>query len=157
MPKTRTRTALDAIDLLKQDHERVERAFRDFEKKDRQDVEGCRRLIQDVCGELRLHGTLEEEVFYPAVREATGDEDLLSEAAVEHETALMLIEQLDNMGPDDPNYFATFTVLGEYVRHHVREEQEEMFPAARRARLDLMALGERLRARKAALREEVAA
>jgi hemerythrin superfamily protein len=157
VPKTRTKTALDAIDLLKQDHERVERAFRDFEKMDRHDAEGCRRLIQDVCEALRLHSTLEEEVFYPAVREAIGDEDLMSEAAVEHETALMLIEQLDNMGPDDPNYFATFTVLGEYVRHHVREEQEEMFPAARRAGLDLAALGERLRARRAALKEEVAA
>ena len=80
-----------------------------------------------------MHTTLEEEIFYPAVREAIGDEDLMNEAAVEHETARMLIEQLENMGPDDPNYFATFTVLGEYVRHHIKEEQDEMFPAASKA------------------------
>ena len=94
-----------------------------------------------------MHTTLEEEIFYPAVREAIEDEDLMNEAAVEHETAKMLIEQLENMGPDDPNYFATFTVLGEYVRHHIKEEQGEMFPAARKAGLDLEALGERMRAR----------
>ena len=68
----------------------------------------------------------------------------MNEAAVEHETARMLIEQLENMGIDDPNYFATFTVLGEYVRHHVREEQGEMFPAARKAGIDMHALGERM-------------
>ncbi len=100
-----------------------------------------------------MHTMLEEEIFYPAVREAIGDEDLLNEAAVEHETARMLIDQLENMGPDDPNYFATFTVLGEYVRHHIKEEQGEMFPAARKARVDLAALGERMRAR----RDELAA
>ena len=70
----------------------------------------------------------------------------MNEAAVEHETARMLIDQLENMGPDDPNYFATFTVLGEYVRHHIKEEQSEMFPAARKAGLDLPAIGERMRA-----------
>ena len=63
-------------------------------------------------------------------------------------TARMLIDQLENMGADDPNYFATFTVLGEYVRHHIREEQGEMFPAARKAGLDLQAIGERMRARR---------
>ena len=153
MPRSRTKTSADAIDLLKQDHDRVEKAFKEFEKTDRQDAEACRRLIEGVCRELTVHTMLEEEIFYPAVREAIGDEDLMNEAAVEHETARMLLEQLDNMETDDPNYFATFTVLGEYVRHHVREEQDEMFPAARKAGLDLAALGERMRAR----RDELAA
>ena len=148
MPRSRTKTSVDAIDLLKQDHDRVEKAFKDFEKMERQDAEACRRLINAVCEELTVHTTLEEEVFYPAVREAIDDEDLMNEAAVEHETARMLIEQLQNMGPDDPNYFATFTVLGEYVRHHIKEEQGEMFPAARKAGLDLAALGERMRGRR---------
>ena len=77
------------------------------------------------------------------------DEDIMNEAAVEHETAKMLIEQLENAGPDDPNYFATFTVLGEYVMHHVKEEEGEMFPQAKKAEgLDLDALGEEMRARK---------
>jgi len=148
VPRSRTKTSTDAIDLLKQDHDRVEKTFKEFEKMDRQDAEACRELIGRVCEELTVHTTLEEEIFYPAVREAIDDEDLMNEAAVEHETARMLIEQLQNMGPDDPNYFATFTVLGEYVRHHIKEEQNEMFPAARKSGIDLAALGERLRARR---------
>jgi hemerythrin superfamily protein len=156
VPKSRTKTTIDAIDMLKQDHDKVEKAFKDFEKMDRQDTEACRRLIETVCEDLKLHTTLEEEVFYPAVREAIADEDLMNEAAVEHETAKMLIDQLENMGADDPNYYATFTVLGEYVRHHIKEEQGEMFPAAKKARLDLVALGERMRARKEELAGETA-
>ena len=156
MPRSRTKTSADAIDLLKQDHERVEKAFKEFEKMDRQDAEACRRLIEQVCEELTVHTTLEEEIFYPAVREAIADEDLMNEAAVEHETAKMLIDQLENMGADDPNYYATFTVLGEYVRHHIKEEQGEMFPAAKKAKLDLVALGERMRARKEELAGETA-
>jgi len=148
VPRSRTKTSTDAIDLLKQDHDRVEKAFKDFEKMDRQDAQACRRLIDGVCSELTVHTMLEEEIFYPAVREAIGDEDLMNEAAVEHETARMLIEQLENMAPDDPNYFATFTVLGEYVRHHIKEEQGEMFPAARKAGLDLAAIGDRMQARR---------
>lgn len=148
MPPSRTKTSADALDLLKQDHDRVEKSFKDFEKMDRQDAEACRHLIIGVCEELTVHSTLEEEIFYPALREAIDDEDLMNEAAVEHETARMLIDQLENMGPDDPNYFATFTVLGEYVRHHIKEEQAEMFPAARKAGLDLAGLGGRMRTRR---------
>lgn len=154
--KSRAKTTVDAIDLLKQDHDRVERAFKQFEKMDRHDAEACRRLIRTVCEELKIHTLLEEELFYPALREAIDDEDLMNEAAVEHETARMLVDQLDNMGADDPGYYATFTVLGEYVRHHIKEEQGEMFPAAKKARLDLGALGERMRARKEELAGETA-
>jgi hemerythrin superfamily protein len=156
VPASRTKTTVDAIDLLKQDHDKVEKAFKQFEKMDRQEAEACRQLIQAVCEDLKAHTTVEEEIFYPAVREAVDDEDLMNEAAVEHETARMLIDQLENMGPDDPNYYATFTVLGEYVRHHIKEEQGEMFPAAKRAKLDLAALGERIRARKEELAKEIA-
>jgi len=156
MPKTTTRTA-NAIDLLKEDHEKVKKAFKQFEKMDRTDSEGCRELVERVCADLRVHTTLEEEIVYPAVREAIEDEDLMNEAAVEHETAKMLIEQLENMEPDDPNYFATFTVLGEYVMHHVKEEEGEMFPQAKKARdLDLEALGEQMKARNEALSAETA-
>jgi hypothetical protein len=82
------------------------------------------------------------------VRAAIEDEDIMNEAAVEHETAKMLIEQLENMNAEDPNYYATFTVLGEYVRHHIKEEQGEMFPQAKQAGIDLEGLAERMRARK---------
>jgi hemerythrin-like domain-containing protein len=115
---------------------------------DRSDPETCRQLIATVCEDLKVHTTLEEEIFYPAVRAAIEDEDIMNEAAVEHETAKMLIEQLENSGPDDPNYFATFTVLGEYVRHHIKEEQGEMFPQAKQAGIDLEGLAQRMRARK---------
>jgi hemerythrin superfamily protein len=154
MPKTRARTA-NALDLLKEDHEKVKKAFKQFEKMDRSDPESCRELVERVCADLRVHTTLEEEIVYPAVREAIADDDIMNEAAVEHETAKMLIEQLENMEPDDPNYFATFTVLGEYVMHHVKEEEGEMFPQARKSKaLDLDALAEQMKARKEELTAE---
>src|SRR5207244_5121263 len=138
----------NAIDLRKEDHEEVKKAFKEFEKMDRSDTESCRELVERVCAELRVHTTLEEEIVYPALREAIEDEDIMNEAAVEHETAKMLIEQLENMEADDPNYFATFTVLGEYVRHHVKEEEHEMFPEATKSDLKMDELAERMRARK---------
>jgi hemerythrin-like domain-containing protein len=150
MARTRSKGS-EAIALLKEDHEKVEKAFKQFEKLDREDAETSYRLAMTVCEELKVHTTLEEEIFYPAVREAIDDEDIMNEAAVEHETAKMLIEQLENMQPDDPNFHATFTVLGEYVRHHVREEEGEMFPAASRTGIDFAALAQQMRERKAEL------
>ncbi|HEY5897745.1 MAG TPA: hemerythrin domain-containing protein [Burkholderiales bacterium] len=155
MAKTRSKNA-DAVDMLKQDHDKVKKAFKEFEKMDRADPETCRQLIETVCEDLKVHTTLEEEIFYPAARAAIDDEDIFSEAAVEHETAKTLIEQLENMLPDDPNYFATFTVLGEYVMHHVKEEEGEMFPQARKAKdLDLEALAEQMKSRKEELTAEM--
>src|SRR5688572_30396837 len=155
MPKTRSKSAA-AIEMLKEDHAKVKKAFKEFETMDREDAEACRQIVQTVCEDLKVHTTLEEEIFYPAVREAIEDEDIMNEASVEHETAKMLIEQLENMEPDDPNYFATFTVLGEYVMHHVEEEEGEMFPQAKKAKgLDLEALGERMRQRKEELTAEM--
>jgi hemerythrin superfamily protein len=137
-----------AIEMLKEDHSKVQKAFKEFEKMDREDTETIKQVVQTVCEELKVHTTLEEEIFYPAVREAIEDEDIMNEASVEHETAKMLIEQLENMGPDDPNYCATFTVLGEYVKHHVKEEEGEMFPHAKKTDLDFEDLGQRMRERK---------
>jgi hemerythrin-like domain-containing protein len=156
MPKTRSKT--NAIELLKEDHAKVKKALKEFENRDRSDTERCRQLIAAVCEDLKVHTTLEEEIFYPAVRAAIEDEDLMNQAAVEHETAKMLIEQLENAGPDDPNYYATFTVLGEYVMHHVKEEEGEMFPQAKKAsELDLDALGEQMKARQQELIGQTAA
>ena len=148
--------ATGAVELLKEQHDKVKKAFKEFEKLDREDNEAQQQLVQRVCEDLKLHTTLEEELFYPAAREAIDDEDILNEAQIEHETAKMLIEQLENMEPDDPNYFATFTVLGEYVMHHVKEEEGEMFPQAKKAKdLDLAALGEQVMARKQELTSEM--
>jgi hemerythrin superfamily protein len=139
--------ATGAVEILKEQHDKVKKAFKEFEKLDREDTEAQQQLVQTVCEDLKLHTTLEEELFYPAAREAIDDEDIMNEAQVEHETAKMLIEQLENMGPDDPNFHATFTVLGEYVLHHVKEEEGEMFPAVKKSDLDLEELGARMRSR----------
>jgi hemerythrin superfamily protein len=151
MTKSRSKSP-EAIEMLKEDHDKVKKAFKEFEKMDREDTESCQQLIRSVCEDLKVHTALEEEIFYPAVREVIEDEDLMNEAAVEHETAKMLIDQLENMGPDDPNYFATFTVLGEYVMHHVKEEEDEMFPQAKKAKdLDFESLAAEMASRKQAL------
>jgi len=147
--------ATGAVEILKEQHDKVKKAFRQFEKLDREDGEAQRSLVQTTCEDLKLHTTLEEELFYPAAREAIDDEDILNEAQVEHETAKMLIEQLENMGPDDPNFHATFTVLGEYVLHHVKEEEGEMFPQVKQTDLDLEELGARMRARMQELMGEM--
>jgi hemerythrin superfamily protein len=154
MARSRSKS-VEAIDMLKQDHDKVDKAFKEFEEMDREDMAACRQLIMAVCEDLKAHSTLEEEIFYPAVREAIEDDDIMNEASVEHETAKMLIEQLENMQEDDPNFHATFTVLGEYVRHHVKEEEGEMFPAARKSGLDFESLAERMRERRRELLGEM--
>jgi hemerythrin superfamily protein len=148
--------ATGAVELLKEQHDKVKKAFKEFEKLGREDAEAQQQLVQRVCEDLKLHTTLEEELFYPAAREAIDDEDILNEAQIEHETAKMLIEQLENMGPEDPNFHATFTVLGEYVVHHVKEEEGEMFPQVKKTDLDLEELGARMRRRMEELMGEAA-
>jgi hemerythrin-like domain-containing protein len=136
---------MSAVQLLKEDHEYVKKAFRAFEKMDEEDQPA---LVKQVCAALKAHTKIEEEVFYPAVRKAIADEDLMNEAEIEHESAKTLIRQLERMKPSNPKYAATFMVLGEYVKHHVKEEESEMFPKAKRRRVNLKALGSKLMARK---------
>jgi hypothetical protein len=147
--------ATGAIEVLKEQHDKVKKAFKEFEKLDREDTATQQQLVQATCEDLKLHTTLEEELFYPAAREAIDDEDIMNEAQVEHETAKMLIEQLENMGPDDPNYHATFTVLGEYVKHHIKEEEDEIFPEMKKTDVDLEELGGRMRSRMQELMGEM--
>ena len=147
MPRTKAKS-MSAIQLLKEDHEYVKKAFRTFEKMDHEDHDAMKALVSQVCEALKVHTRVEEELFYPAARKAIQDEDLMNEAEVEHDSAKALIRRLERMKPDDPKYVATFTVLGEYVKHHVKEEESEMFPKARRRRINLQRLGDRLMARK---------
>lgn len=133
---------------LKDDHKRVKKAYKDFQKLDiESDPEACQAIVEQVCQELTVHATLEEELLYPAAREAA-EEDLIDEAEVEHETVKALIAQLEGMGPQDEKYAARFTVLCEYVLHHVKEEEGEMFPQLERARLDWEAMAAEMAERR---------
>ena len=149
--------AQNAITLLKADHKAVEKLFKQFEKmksdEDAQDEKT--ELVAQICKELTIHTQIEEEILYPMVRAAIDDGDLMDEAQVEHASAKDFIEQLQSMQPDDDCYDAKVTVLGEYVMHHVKEEEEEMFPKAKKADLDLMDIGERLAQRKEELETEM--
>ena len=153
-PSKRSKT--DVLSMLQEDHKRVLKLFKQFEKADREDGETMRSIVEQACAELELHAELEEEIFYPALREAIDEEDeeMMEEARVEHDTAKQLIAQLRALQPGNATYAATFTVLGEYVKHHVEEEESEIFKQARRAKLDLQGLGEQLEERRAELRSE---
>lgn len=158
MPTTRRQEARDAIALLTQDHRAVQRLFKAFEKVDRGDEDACIEIIETACSELKVHAILEEEIFYPAVRSKLGDqgEDLLNEANIEHEMADLLIDRLGELDPSDPEYAAAFKVLSEYVQHHIKEEEKQLFPKVRKLKeLDLEELGAEMQARKDELLSEI--
>jgi hemerythrin-like domain-containing protein len=140
----------DAIALLKKDHRTVLGMFKEFQKlTDKEGSEADKAsLAKQICEELKVHTTIEDEIFYPAVRAAIDEELLMDEAKVEHESAKALIAEIEGMEPSEELYDAKVTVLGEYIKHHVDEEQNEMFPKARKAKVDLAGLGEQLAARK---------
>jgi hemerythrin superfamily protein len=145
----------DAIKLLADDHRKVEKLVEKFEKlKDGADQEK-QELVREACMELKIHAQVEEEIFYPAAREALKERDLLDEAEVEHTVAKQLISELESMTPKDDLFDAKFTVLGEYVKHHVQEEEKELFPKAKRAKLDMNELGHRIIQRKQELIAEM--
>ncbi len=147
---SQARTAILAE--LKEDHKRVKKAYRDFQKLDAEaDPESCEALVHQVLDDLSVHAAIEEELFYPAARGAIAEESLVDEAEVEHESVHALIEQLRGMTPQDDKYVARFTVLCEYVLHHVKEEEGEMFPLLEKARLDWEALAAEMSARRQAL------
>ena len=140
---------LDAIALLKQDHREVEQLFEQFE--DTEDGEGI-PIAQRVCQLLTVHAQIEEEILYPAAKEAFSSEDeeeeMVYEAEVEHGSAKELIAKIEDMTEQNEQYNATVKVLSEYVKHHVKEEETEMFPALRKTELDLKEMGARLYERK---------
>jgi hemerythrin superfamily protein len=159
MAKARSKTdQQNAIDMLLEDHKKVQKLFKDFEKLDREDTEACQEVVSTACTELKVHSMIEKELFYPAVRdqvEKEEDEDILNEAEVEHQTVDQLVETLEGMDPGDAMYAAHFTVLSEYVKHHVQEEEKEMFPRVKKMKsLDLDALGEEMKSRKQELMAE---
>ncbi|MEP7155416.1 MAG: hemerythrin domain-containing protein [Betaproteobacteria bacterium] len=143
----------DAVSMLMDDHKRVKGLFDEFKKfaeaNEDDYVELKQELMDVACEELKVHMAIEEEIFYPAVRKALRDEDdLLNEAEVEHAGAKDLIAQIENSSAGAPMTCAKFTVLGEYIEHHVKEEETDMFPKTRKSGLDLDTLGEEMAARK---------
>ena len=142
-------SADDAIAMLKADHQTVDKLFKEFEGlKDGKKDEEKADCVEQICKALTVHATIEEEIFYPAAREALEEQDLLDEAKVEHGGVKELVGELENMSPGDELYDAKVTVLAEYVKHHVKEEEGEMFPKVKRAGLDTEAVGGRMAERK---------
>lgn len=142
----------NAIEMLKEDHDKVKKLFKDFEQTD--DIEERQHIVDLACAELTIHTQLEEEIFYPAVRAAVKNDDMLNEAAVEHAAAKHLINELQSMPPDDELFSAKFTVLGEYVKHHIKEEEDEMFPSVNKSKLDVNSLGQEMQDYKQDLQAE---
>ena len=139
----------EIIEMLMEDHKRVKRAFRDGEKQTEQDDDDAlEQIVRQTCAELTVHATLEEEVFYPALREEIRQTDLLDEAEVEHASAKALIAELEQMDSSDPKFAATFKVLGEYVKHHIREEESELFPQLGRTGVRWEALQQEMQRRR---------
>jgi hemerythrin superfamily protein len=143
----------DAISLLKADHEEVSAMFSKYEKTGGRKTEKA-DLAKKICSALTVHAQIEEEIFYPACREHLKDADeLLAEAKVEHGSLKELIGKIEDGEPGSEEYDAEVKVLGEYVKHHVKEEHEELFPKVRKSDLDLNELGELLQTRKMELQK----
>ena len=140
---------MSAIDLLEEDHRQVEGFFDEYEELE--DASDKNQLALKICTVLQLHTQLEEEIFYPAAREAIEEPKLIDEAIVEHASAKQLIGEIENMKPGDELYDAKLKVLQEQVLHHVEEEEGELFPQVEASELDLDALGKKMAERKATL------
>ncbi len=157
-----TRAGKDACDLLDADHRAVKKMFKEYEELTGSRARGATQkkleLARHICMELTVHAQIEEEIFYPAVRAAIKDTDMLDEAEVEHQSAKDLIAQIQQMMDADDKFDATVKVLGEYIDHHVKEEKNQIFPKARSARkLDLVAMRDELEERKEELMSEMGA
>ena len=151
------RTQAVAIELLESDHRKVEMLFEQYEEEKEGDEETKRSLAERICKELTAHAQLEEEVFYPWLRENLDEDEMemVEEAYVEHASAKDLIAQIEAGGNIDPAYDAKVKVLQEYIKHHVEEEENEIFKAVRDKQEELDALGQEMHARKAELMEQL--
>jgi hemerythrin superfamily protein len=141
----------DALQLLMAEHREVKAMFQQYQKLADAGGKGDERMLlaSQICVALTLHTQVEEEILYPAARTVlTRDEDIVDEAYVEHAGAKTLISQIKTMTSDQPMFDARVKVLGEYIDHHVREEENEFFPKLRKTSLDLAAMGEQIAARK---------
>jgi hemerythrin superfamily protein len=153
--KRSSAAAADALSLLIADHAQVKKMYKQYQKLADQQAPASERetLAMNICRALTLHAQVEESIFYPAARAAVKEQDLLDHADVEHASAKELIQQITSMQPDESHYDAKVCVLCEYVAHHVQEEEEELFPKIRKAKLDLAGLGQQIQQEKERLSE----
>ena len=147
-----TSSEQDATSLLKADHKLVNSLFADYEATTSSNKK--KQLVDQICKELSIHAQVEEEIFYPAVQKALQDHELVPEAIVEHSTLKDLIAAVKGLKPDGDMYDAKIKVMSEYVKHHVKEEENEMFPEAKSTDLDLVKLGAQMSERKMQLSNE---
>ena len=136
----------DAIAMLKADHEAVNQLFAEYAGT--RSVANKKALVAKICTALSVHVQIEEEIFYPAIKAALKDKLLVPEAMVEHTGVKGLIAQLEDIEPDGEMYDAKVKVLSEYVKHHVKEEQTEMFPQVKATSVDMVELGARMATRR---------
>lgn len=146
--------AQEATRLLRADHKLVNELFEQFESA--RSPAKKQALATEICQELTVHAQIEEEIFYPAIEKVLRDKSLVPEAKVEHETLKYLIAQIESESPGTELYDAKVKVLSEYVKHHVKEEQNEIFPKVKETKLDLIELGAQLAARKEELKAALA-
>ena len=132
--------------MLRADHKHVDALFKAYETASKPAKQ--KDIVSQICMELTVHAQIEEEIFYPAVKKALKDHELVPEATVEHATLKALIAQVKDVEPNGEMFDAKIKVLSEYVKHHVKEEQNEMFPKATAAKLDMKKLGAQMAARK---------
>jgi hemerythrin superfamily protein len=146
-----------AIEMLTADHRTVEELFERYESEKESDDDTKRALAQRICGELTVHAQVEEELFYPWLRENLDEDDMemVEEAQVEHQSAKDLIAQIEGASEIDETYDAKVKVLGEYIKHHVEEEENEIFPEVSSEKEALDELGQEMMARKLELMEEL--
>lgn len=144
----------DAIRLLTDDHQKVTKAFEEYKKLGDKAFKTKKKLSTDICTDLEVHTQIEEEILYPEFRKAVKDaKPLADEAKVEHDSAKELIRQIKSMNAEDDLFDAKVTVLSEYIDHHVKEEEDEMFPLLKKAAIDLNELGKRMDSRKQELEQ----
>ncbi|MEO8457232.1 MAG: hemerythrin domain-containing protein [Chloroflexota bacterium] len=147
---------MDAFTLIEQDHERFRKLFKDYEAKGDRAYKGKLEIAQTIYKELAIHETMEEEIFYPAIREHADKEgvDLVLEGFQEHHVADLIVDELRELDIEDETYDAKFKVLQENTEHHLDEEEEELFPKAKKALGDrAVEIGEQM----AALKEKLLA
>jgi hemerythrin superfamily protein len=155
--KERQQASRSAFDVLEEDHREVEEWFDEFDELKDSDEDRKADLAEKICLALKVHAQIEEEIFYPQARAASQDNDLIDEALVEHSTVKNLIGEIEEMEVGEELYDAKIRVLGEMVKQHIKEEEEELFPELQSTKMDVDAVGKELAERKQELMAEMSA